>query len=281
MRLSEFAGTCDWSFVGSVDPGSDPETIGLRVRELLQVPVEASARWKEPYARISHWRTAIESLGVLVFVIQRVPVSEMRGMSIAEAPFPLIAVNRGDRPGPRLFSLLHEFAHVLIGQSSLCDDGDDLDWRNDEASRLIETFCNAVAAAVLMPRAQVLVMADRVRPDRAVRWAEAMLYEMADGFGVSREAMLRRLRDLGLARHDEYDAYRAMWQRRPLPMDDEGDDDRKITEYGHERVLRTQGKNYVRLVLEALHSEAITAGDAADFLDMKLNHLNALEEHAR
>jgi len=282
MRLREFARATDWGFVGSVELNSDPEAVSLRVREILKLPVEASARWRESYARLSGWRNALESAGILVFVVQRVSVSEMRGMSIAEAPFPLIAVNRADSPGARLFSLLHEFGHVLLGRSSLCDDGDEMDWRNNDEAKRVEIFCNALSAAVLMPRAMVLTKADQVRPDRQVRWSEAMLRELADGFGVSSEAMLRRLRDLSLARLDEYEMFRRMWQARPAPSPSAGNDDeeRNFGEYGHDRVLRTQGKNYVRLVLEALHGEAITAGDAADFLDMKLGHLAALEEHA-
>ncbi len=282
MRLREFARAADWSFVGSAELGTDPEAVSVRVRELLKLPVEASARWRDGYARLNGWRNAMEGAGILVFVVQRVSVSEMRGMSIAEAPFPLIAINRADSPGARLFSLLHELGHVLLGRSSLCDDGDEVDWRNNDEARRVEVFCNAVSAAVLMPRAQVVALAEQVRPDRQVRWDEAMLRGLADSFGVSAEAMLRRLRDLSLARRDEYEAFRRMWQARPAPSAGDGEDDeeRGFGEYGHDRILRTQGKNYVRLVLEALHGEAITAGDAADFLDMKLGHLAALEEHA-
>jgi Zn-dependent peptidase ImmA (M78 family) len=282
MRLREFARATDWGFVGSVDLGSDPEAVSARVRELLKLPVEVSARWRDKYARLNGWRNALEAVGLLVFVVQRVSVGEMRGMSIAEAPFPLIAINRGDTPGARLFSLLHELGHVLLGRSSLCDDGDDVDWRNNDEARRVEVFCNAVSAAVLMPRDQVVAIAAQIRPDRQLRWDEAMLRELADGFGVSAEAMLRRLRDLSLARRDEYDAFRRMWQACPAPSEDgdEEDEDRNFGEYGHDRVMRTQGKNYVRLVLEALHGEAITPGDAADYLDMKLGHLAALQEHA-
>jgi Zn-dependent peptidase ImmA (M78 family) len=282
IRLRAFSRATDWSFVGSVETGSDPEAVSLRVRELLKLPVEVSARWREPYARLSGWRNALEGVGILVFVVQRVAVSEMRGMSISEAPFPLIAVNRADSPGARLFSLLHELGHLLLGLSSLCDDGDEMDWRNSDEAKRVEIFCNALSAAVLMPRAQVLAMAEKVRPGRQVHWNEGVLRELAENFGVSAEAMLRRLLDLSLAQRDEYETFRRMWKSRPAPSSNEGDDneERNFGEYGHDRVLRTQGKNYVRLVLEALHGEAITAGDAADFLDMKLGHLAALEEHA-
>lgn len=281
MRLREFSRATDWGFVGSIELGSNPEAVSLRVRDLLKLPIEVSSRWREPYARLSGWRNAIEGAGVLVFVVQRISISEMRGMSIAEAPFPLIAVNRADSPGARLFSLLHELGHVLLGQSSLCDDGDELDWRNNDAAKRVEIFCNALSAAVLMPRAQVLTLAEQMRRDRQVRWTEGMLRELANGFGVSSEAILRRLCDLSLAQRDEYEAFRRMWQARPAPFSGEesSEEERNFGEYGHDRVLRTQGKNYVRLVLEALHGEAITAGDAADFLDMKLGHLAALEEH--
>ncbi len=281
MRLGEFGIAQDWSFVGSIGPDADPEAIGRHIRVLLQIPVEVSARWRDGYTRLSGWRSALEGIGVLVFAVQRVKVAEMRGMSIAEAPYPLIAINRADDPAPRLFSLLHEVAHILLGRSSLCDDADEFDWRNDEVTKRIEVFCNAVSAAVLMPKDQVLARAIKMRPEGNAGWDEGALRELGGVFGVSVEAVLRRLRDLNLARRDEYESFRRKWQDRPAPVAADSDEDEQgFGEKGYQRILRTQGKNYVRLVLNALHSEAITAADAADFLDMKLKHLADLEANA-
>ena len=279
IRLSEFAGAVNWNFVGSRQVSEDPENVGTEVRRLLDLPLEITSRWREPYARMNGWRSAIERTGTLVFIVQRMPIIEMRGMSIAEAPFPLLAVNRADAPGPRLFSLLHEFTHILIGRSSLCDDFVEDEYRNDDEARRIEVFCNAVAAASLMPQNAFRSAAaqERMRSQTSGRWEEGSIRMIADKFGVSAESALRRLLDLGLAHQDEYDSFRREWQSRPIPVITD-EEERSFGEYGHDVVLRTQGKNYVRMVLDAMHQEAIGITDAADYLDMKLKHLAALED---
>ncbi len=95
---------------------------------------------------------------------------------------------------------------------------------------------------------------------------------MAQTFGVSMEAVLLRLVDLQLASRNDYLAFLRAMQARPLP-----DDEAAFGEKTHDLVLRTQGPTFVRLVLDAMHSAAITAADVADYLDMNLKHLDALE----
>ena len=209
-----------------------------------------------------------------MFLVRGVDVDEMRGMAIGQAPFPVIALNRSDSPRGRLFSLAHEYVHICLGTSSMCDDfTQDRQSKNEYEVDEIETFCNAVAAAILMP-------ADRVRSAPLVRgrqrgtdWTEAQLRDLAVPFGVSAEAMLRRLLTLRLASKDNYIRLRRVWQsRRPPPAPD-----REGGERGDLTALRTQGLPYVRLVLDALGGEAIDLADVPDLLDMKLDRLRELE----
>ncbi|MGZ9034940.1 MAG: ImmA/IrrE family metallo-endopeptidase [Rhodospirillales bacterium] len=60
-------------------------------------------------------------MGVLVFQATRVEMDEVRGFSIAEPVLPVIVVNRKDAPSGRTFSLLHEFTHLLLRRSGICD----------------------------------------------------------------------------------------------------------------------------------------------------------------
>ena len=80
----------------------------------------------------------------------------MLGFSFAEPVLPVIAVNRKVRPNGQIFTLLHEFVHLMLRQSSICDI-DEEPPRPPEEQR-IEVFCNRVAGAALVP-AGVLVRA--------------------------------------------------------------------------------------------------------------------------
>ena len=84
---------------------------GARV---LGVNYEPGKQWRDDRKAYNGWRRAIEGTGVLVFQAVGVGVREMRGFSIAEETLPVIAVNRKDRVHGRIFSLLHEFIHLLL-----------------------------------------------------------------------------------------------------------------------------------------------------------------------
>ena len=99
----------------------------------------------------------IENIGVLVFQITRVDLEEASGFALAEDMLPALAVNRKDFWSRRGFSLLHEFVHVMLRVSGASDL--DVDAARPPEDARVEVFCNQVAAAALMPRAEFLAEA--------------------------------------------------------------------------------------------------------------------------
>lgn len=263
-----------WAFVGSLRGDENPSTVGKHLRTMLGVTIESRKEWRDDYKTFNWWRTRVENLGPLVFLVSRIDLTEMRGFSIARKPFPVIVLNRADTPRARLFSLIHELAHIYLGNSGLCDFNENA----PSADARIEMFCNAVAAETLMPRDQVLAHATVRAHKRGSNWTDAELRSIASDFGVSDDAMLYRLVKLTLATTDEYLQARKRWELAALAARDDNADG--FGERAHERVLRTQGRPYVQMVLGALHRDEITASDVADYLDVKLDHLQDLERAA-
>ena len=210
-----------------------------------------------------------------MFLVSHIDVTEMRGFSIARKPLPVIVLNRADSPRARLFSLVHELTHVYLGNSGLCDLSEDGP-PNVDAN--IEMFCNAVAAETLMPHEQVTTHATVRAHKRGLTWTDIELRAVAGDFGVSNDAMLYRLVKLNLATAEEYAQARQRWARAALASSE--DESGGFSERAHERVLRTQGRPYIQIVLGAMHRDEITASDVADYLDVKLDHLNNLERAA-
>jgi transcriptional regulator with XRE-family HTH domain len=108
-------------FTARIKMGDDPEAVAMGAREMLGVSYAVQTRWRDERKAYNGWRNAIEAAGVLVFQAVGVRTDEMRGFSIAEEVLPVIAVNKKDRPNGRTFSLLHEFTHLLLHESGLCD----------------------------------------------------------------------------------------------------------------------------------------------------------------
>ena len=96
---------------------------------------------------MTYFRDRIEALGVVVFINgivgnnthRKLNLEEFRGFALLDSYAPLIFINGADTSNGRLFTLLHELAHLFLGQEAL-DDG-------------TEAFCNKIAAGILVPYA--------------------------------------------------------------------------------------------------------------------------------
>ena len=88
----------------------------------------------------------------LFFQFDDVAVEEAWGFSIVEPIFPVIGINKKLAPNGRTFTMLHEFTHLLLGKSGICDIDDYTQRAQTDIE--IEIFCNHAAAAALMPETE-------------------------------------------------------------------------------------------------------------------------------
>ncbi|HEY2719931.1 MAG TPA: ImmA/IrrE family metallo-endopeptidase, partial [Solirubrobacteraceae bacterium] len=128
---------------------SDAERFGVAMRGLLAVTNAEQKAWRDPRRALNAWLDAVSRLDVLVLQAQSIPIQEMRGFSISAERLPVVVLNGGDFPRGRIFTLLHELAHVLLHADGVCDT---LPRRKPRGpTDELEVFCNQVAAAALMP----------------------------------------------------------------------------------------------------------------------------------
>lgn len=182
----------------------------------------------------------------------------------------------GAMPRARLFSLLHESAHLILHTSGLCDVWTEL--RPRSVDRRLEARCSAIAAAILMPRAAVFArLAEfNVSDEEIAGWDYGALSDAASRFGTSAEAFLRRLVTLGRIDQDVYYARREEFQ---LAYDEE----ERVRSSGgnwYRNTARDLGKNYVRTVADALRRRTIDSYTAASYLSVKVNQIGRLAEAA-
>ncbi len=271
IRLQEYGPSFDWDYVGSVSVEDDPEQVGERIRTLLGIQDRFPIGMRD-YQTFNSWRSSLERLGVLVFLISGVDVEEMRGFSMAQFPFPTIAVNRKDHPHPRSFTLLHEAVHILLGESSLCEIPHKFGDATAESQR-VESFCNHAAAAALVPARLLLAHQVVKEHGSSESWQEKELEKLATRFRVSKEAILRRLLTVDKTSREFYGHKKQQWNERVYQ-------ERKGSprERYHEKILRVDGLTYTSIVLDALHDNAITPAEVSELLNMNLKHLPALEK---
>ena len=263
-------------FETTVTLNQDFEKTAEQVRELLGVSMRVQSTWRTQYEAFKQWRLAIEGFGILTFQATNVEVGEARGFSIADRPMPVAVANIKDAPRGRIFTLLHEVAHILLADGGICDLHD---LGTDPASR-IEAYCNRLAGAILFPR-NALLIAETVREHRSGEpvWTDGELAELSRRFGGSREAALVRLLTLGLTTQKFYDERKEVFRA-------EYAEQKKQQKEGfappHEVALTSAGPTFTGLVIESFNRERITASDVSDYLQIRLKHLSQVQrDYAR
>ncbi|HEU5106415.1 MAG TPA: XRE family transcriptional regulator [Solirubrobacterales bacterium] len=266
----------DLSPIPSVEISEDADAVAAQIRKLIGVPLSAQVGWGRPDVALKTWIAAVEATGVLVLQAQGIDVDEMRGFALSDDSAAVIVLNGGDSRRGRIFTLLHEFVHVVLRSSGVCDLFPIKNPRSETDKT--EVFCNRVAASVLLPKEEFL--ADRLVANReGENWDDLLLKQLGDRYSVSREVILRRLLTLGKTtfrfyqeKHQEFiEEYKTLKEKKRAA--------RKKPRIPYYRLkVRDLGRPYVELALDAYRGRAISTSEAADYLDVPVKGITRIEQ---
>lgn len=139
-------------------------------------------------------RKKLEEVGILVMQsgvvgmnnYRRLDINEFRAFVLYDDVSPLIFINNNDSKAGKIFSLVHEYIHVLFEQEDLFLDEDMDDRKGNEA------YINDITAEFLMPKEHIYRLWNK---DKEVR---EQIDELSKLFKVSRLALSIKLRNLSL-----------------------------------------------------------------------------------
>lgn len=261
---------------------ADPEHLAAELRILLDVSLEQQATWKDPRVAYNAWRERLEAIDVLVFQTPtqaRLPVSDFRGLAIADELLPIILLNAKDATAGRSFSLMHELAHIAVRESAITDFSlSTADAPREKHAQRVEVFCNRVAAAVLMP--QKAFLAHPLVGDKSgTAWTDEDLKGLAEAFGVSAEAIVRRLLTFGRTTEAFYKAKRAEYKaaRERFEAEQQKKKKERRGPPPYRAALGHLGAGFTKLILQNYYRQRITLNDAAGYLGLKLPQMAKLE----
>ena len=190
-------------FVGSAALTDPVEKVAANIRDTLGFSLEERrelATWAEALRRFIE---QAETAGILVMVSgvvgnnnrRKLDPAEFRGFALADPLAPVVFVNGADSKAGQMFTLAHELAHIWLGETALSDSE-----ARELPAHTVERWCNEVAAELLVPLAAVRAEYRRGAEPRRE------LGRLARRFKVSTLVVLRRMRDAGFLRLDEYRA---------------------------------------------------------------------------
>lgn len=146
-------------FVGCAKLHDDP----LRVAEEIRRKLKLDGNWTN---EISTWESAvselwsrIESLRIMAIITgivgsnthRKLDVTEFRGFALSDPYAPLIFVNGADSKSAQIFTLVHELAHIWLGEEGISG----FEYLTPPRDNSIENWCNEVAAELLVPEKQL------------------------------------------------------------------------------------------------------------------------------
>lgn len=141
------------AFVNSLDMKNGVKAVAQCVIESLKFEIDAFRANKDYSGAFSYARQCTESAGVFVLLMgnlgshhTNIDLKAFRGFALADEKAPFIVINDNDHKGAWTFTLFHELAHIILGKTGVT---------NVTSVNDVEKFCNAVAAEILLPKADL------------------------------------------------------------------------------------------------------------------------------
>jgi len=257
----------------------NPEDISVRIRKFLGIDFQQQTSWTNANEGFNQWRAAIERFGILVFQTGEISVKEVRGFSISQHPLPVIMLNTKDYYPARIFTLIHELAHILLNQSGICDIYEE--YRRNADDQKIEVFCNHVAGATLVPEKEFREEHEALKKSGRASNIDEYAQALANRFKVSREVIFRRYLAFAFINQEQYEKKRDQLQKEFAEQERRARESAKeFRRIMHREVVSKCGLPFVQFVLGGYHQEKITLADVSEFLNVKVKFLRKVESEA-
>lgn len=209
----------DWGaeplpFAGKYTVESDVQEVVKEIHQLLGINrmdwASQLPTWQKAFSFLIE-RTEAAGIFVVVsgivanFTQRALDVKEFRGFVLYDEIAPFVFINGKDAVAGKVFTLIHEIAHVLIGESASFDLSFD-----QKHTNAIEQFCNQVAATFLVPE----VMMERYYDEGE----EDVYKKLARACKVSEIVIARRLLDTGRISKSHFFDFYEEYKNRVVPV---------------------------------------------------------------
>lgn len=264
-------------FVGSTDRrASVLETVKSIAKQVNFDNTDISLRSGDADSLFRRLRTAIESAGVFVMVLGNlgnyrtaIGSSVFRGFAISDDIAPFIVINASDAKPARSFTLMHELAHIWLGQTGVSGNVSLKTPASEHAK--VERFCNDVAGEFLLPDAHFKKTAPNFNPDD-LEAARECIDIVAARWSVSEPMVALRLHRRGELSAGAYEKlrtqYHARWQAK-LQRDKDNRSPDATGPNGHIMKQFNVGTALVDVVHRAVRGNTLTHSKAGALLGSK------------
>lgn len=252
----------------SVNLTDNPKKIAESYRNIFQITEETQKKWKTPQDAFEMLREFIEKRNILVFQIP-MPMEDARGFASSDDTPCVIVVNSKEvQIEARLFTLMHEFAHILLNKSGI-DMPENSLLVNDVDK--VEKWCNEFASEFLLPEKTAIEIFTKNK--RALTATET-LNALKKEYKVSKLMLLYNMRKLNYITDTQVKEVSERYKQ--IQKESEKTKKKSGGPAPDVRCLSEKGKKFVSLVSKNLGKNFITERDALDYLSIKSTQYNKI-----
>lgn len=245
----------------------NPIEIAKKEREKIGISVEEQYKWQNSYVAFNFWRGSIESKNILVFQF-KFPIKDARGYSLMDKEPPVIAINSSDNILARIFTLFHEYAHIILGITEIYSGEEEINLDKE-----VENWCDRFASEFLLPEEKLKIDNNFQIYIKTRKLSSEIIDNLSKKFKVSKKAVLTRLRTLDLIGYDVYRRELETLQKQYIEVPKKGG---FISP--SQKCLQEKGKKFISSVLQANERRVITTADTIEYLSIRLKHLDKIQE---
>lgn len=247
----------------------NPKKLAERYRDIFELNLEKQKKFKTAYELFNYIRDILEDMNIYVFQFS-MPVEDARGFVLVDDYPYIIVVNTKDNIEARLFSLMHEFGHILLGESAI-----DLPEAGSSTKNKVESWCNEFSAAFLLPKS---IAKDIFTEHKLALTQTKTLNYLSRKYKVSKAMLLVLMKRLNFITRKEQEN---ILNRFSTDLIKEKETKREGGVPSDRRVLAEKGNKFISLVANNFDREFITYTDALNYLSIKSNNFDKVLAKAR
>ena len=257
--------------VEKAELSENPDLVAEKYRKLFNLDWEKQRKFKDAYKLFNYLRDVLEDMNVLVFQFS-MPIEDARGFALVDESPAIIVINSKDSIEARLFSLMHEFGHVLLGETVIDIPEASLAVRDN-----IERWCNAFSSSFLLPTEAAKKLFEE---NRAKLTNTETLNTLSRKYKVSKAAFLVKMVNLNYISRADFEKiierYVPKETKKKIEREKKG-----ISVASDKKCLSEMGNKFISLVANNFDKKFITYTDALGYLSIKSKNFEKVLAKAR
>jgi Zn-dependent peptidase ImmA (M78 family) len=236
----------------------NPNEIAKIYRELFMFTEQKQIKeLKDSYKVYNYLREILEEKNIYSFQIS-MPLEDARGFALSDKFPRIIVVNSGDEIEARIFTLIHEFGHILLGETAISLSEID----NQDK---IEKWCNQFASNFLLPKELAISIFTK---RKSILTETKTLNSLKRKYKVSKAMLVYNMFNLNFINQTKY---KSILQR---PIQEKSKKKQKMIDprTQDQKCIAKLGHKLPSLIADNMDKGFITYSDALSYLSIKTRY---------